>query len=628
MIRSRFAWIADALFFTFLVLAFVISVTGGYRVGRGWYRMSATDPTHAIVVAFSIGVIRHLLVRRPSLRERLTARRLARGSSATSALHLQAPPAREWIIATSLMAVATVVLLNDQVATLTGVRDRGDPLFSMWRLAWVAHQIVTDPVHLFDANIFYPATNTLAYSDATLLPGLLAAPFLWAGVPLAVLHGLLYLASFALAGVSMFWLTRTVTGRLGPALVAGVLFAFYPYRFATYSHLEMQGVFLMPLALLFLLRALETGTTRDGIWLGASLALQTLWSLYLGAYLAIGLAIVLFGRWLGGHFRWRDRIRAFAFGAVVATVVLLPYSWPYWSARDAVGDRPRDETHGFSAEPIDFVSSNEASRLYGVILHRPIVAERQLFPGATIPALAVIALIPPVAPIAAVAGTGALVAVDAALGLNGAVFTWLYDVVPPFRAFRVPARFGMVMGLFTTLLAGLGLARLLNRWPRAPAPQIITTAALALALVELRPTLQLTPTPTSAPAVYASLPAGPAVVVDVPLPAEDGEYWIDPTYLYYSTFHWKQLINGYSGFTPAWYARLMVASREFPTDDSLAIFRQRGAHYLVLHEEFYPSEKYREIAGALDRRRDLQLIATQPSAAGECRLYRVLSSAH
>jgi hypothetical protein len=628
MIRSRFARIADALFFVFLGLAFVISVTGGYRVGRGWYRMSATDPTHTIVVAISIGVIRHLVVPRPSLRERLTARRLARGSSAASALHLQAPPAREWFIATLLMSAATLVLLNDQVTTLTGVRDRGDPLFSMWRLAWVAHQIVRDPVHLFDANIFHPATNTLAYSDATLLPGLVGAPFLWAGVPVAVLHGLLYLASFVLAGVSMFWLTRTVTGRLGPGLVAGVLFAFYPYRFATYSHLEMQGTFLMPLALLFMLRALETGTRRDGILLGASLALQTLWSLYLGAYLAIGLAIVLFGRWLGGHFRWRDRIRALASGALVATVVLLPYSWPYWAAREAVGDRPRDETHGFSAKPIDFVSSNEASRLYGVFLHRPIVAERQLFPGATIPALAVVALIPPVAPMAAVAGSGVLVAVDAALGLNGVVFRWLYDEVLPFRAFRVPARFGMVIGLFATLLAGIGVARLVHPWPRAPAPQIITTAALALALFELRPTLQLTPTPTSLPGVYGSLPAGPAVLVDVPLPAEDGESWMDPAYLYYSTFHWKQLINGYSGFTPAWYARLMVASREFPTDDSLAVFRDRGAQYLVLHEEFYPTEKYREIAAALDRRRDLQLIDTQPSAAGECRLYRVLSSAH
>jgi hypothetical protein len=621
--RHRVALIGDALFFAFLAIAFLISVTGGVRVGRSWYRFSATDPTNTVLLAFGIAAVRHLVVRQPSLRARLTARRLARQPHAPATLH-RGPTPREWLVAAVLMAGATALLLQDQVAMITGVRDRGDPMFSMWRVAWVAHQLVTDPLHLFDANLFHPATNTFAYSDAMVLPGLLSAPVLWAGAPVAIVHGVLYLASFFVAGLSMFWLAKRVTGLAGPALVAGVLFAFYPYRFATYSHLEMQGIFLMPAALLFLLRLLETGSLRDGVLLGLSVTAQTLWSLYLGAYLAIGLIVVLFGRWLGGHFALRDRLRPLVAAAVVAAAALVPYSLPYWSARQTLGDRPRGETYGFSARPLDFVTSNEASRLYGEVLHRPIVSERQLFPGMTMPVLAAVAIIPPVAPLASVACAGMLVAADAALGLNGATFTWLYERFPPFRAFRVPARFAMVLGLFMSLVAGIGAARLIRRWPRTPAPHIITAGLLGLSLFELRPTLALTPTLTSPPPVYAALPAGRVVLVDVPLPAEDGEYWIDPTYLYYSTFHWKPLINGYSGFTPVWYARLMVASREFPSDESLAVFRERGAQYLVLHEEFYPTEKYREIAQALDRRADLRLIDAQRSAAGECRLYQVL----
>ena len=40
--------------------------------------------------------------------------------------------------------------------------DTGDGMQSIWVVAWVAHQITHDPRHLFDANIFYPATHALA----------------------------------------------------------------------------------------------------------------------------------------------------------------------------------------------------------------------------------------------------------------------------------------------------------------------------------------------------------------------------------------------------------------------------------------------------------------------------------
>ena len=66
------------------------------------------------------------------------------------------------------------------------VPDMDDAFFSIWRLCWIAHQLVHQPAALFDANIFYPARHTLAYSDAMLLVGLAGAPFLLAGVPPAV----------------------------------------------------------------------------------------------------------------------------------------------------------------------------------------------------------------------------------------------------------------------------------------------------------------------------------------------------------------------------------------------------------------------------------------------------------
>ena len=52
----------------------------------------------------------------------------------------------------------------------TSIGQHGDSYFSVWRLAWVAHQLRADPWHLFDSNNFHPNRDTLAYSDAMLLP--------------------------------------------------------------------------------------------------------------------------------------------------------------------------------------------------------------------------------------------------------------------------------------------------------------------------------------------------------------------------------------------------------------------------------------------------------------------------
>ena len=136
--RIRIAHALDTLFFLLLIMAVVVDVTGGLRIGRGWYRISATDPAHTALLAAGVLLLRHVIVPRPSIRTRLTERRARRGAAADAALILTAPTAREWLIALGVMAVATGWVMQDQLRVITGVPDRGDPFFSMWRIAWVA----------------------------------------------------------------------------------------------------------------------------------------------------------------------------------------------------------------------------------------------------------------------------------------------------------------------------------------------------------------------------------------------------------------------------------------------------------------------------------------------------------
>ena len=139
----------------------------------------------------------------------------------------------------------------------TRVPGHDDPLFSMWRLAWVAHALPHEPRHLFDANIFYPHLRTLAYSDAMLFEGLVAAPLLWARVNPVLVYNLMFFAGIVSSGAAMFVLVRYLTGDIGAALVAAAIFTLAPYRIEHYIHLELQWTMWMPLTLWALHRTFD-----------------------------------------------------------------------------------------------------------------------------------------------------------------------------------------------------------------------------------------------------------------------------------------------------------------------------------------------------------------------------------
>ena len=98
----------------------------------------------------------------------------------------------------------------------------------------------------------------------------------------------------------------------------------------------------------------------------------------------------------------------------------------------------------------------------------------------------------------------------------------------------------------------------------------------------------------------------------------------DQIYMYYSTFHWQTLLNGYSGFFPPLYLRLVAAMREFPDARSLEALHIRGARYAVIHGERLAPEEYQRLIRAIDAYRcELTLVARRPWQGREISLYRL-----
>src|ERR1039457_974825 len=76
--------------------------------------------------------------------------------------------------------------------------DNADTVLNEWTVAWVAHQVTHDPLHLLDANTFYPERNTLAYSEPLIVPAMIGASLLWLGESPVLVYNLLVLAGLTL----------------------------------------------------------------------------------------------------------------------------------------------------------------------------------------------------------------------------------------------------------------------------------------------------------------------------------------------------------------------------------------------------------------------------------------------
>jgi hypothetical protein len=174
------------------------------------------------------------------------------------------------------------------------------------------------------------------------------------------------------------------------------------------------------------------------------------------------------------------------------------------------------------------------------------------------------------------------------------LYGWFYDNVPGFTGVRVPARYAMIAGLFLAVAAGCACTAFLRfRFGRplvAAASLLFIAESAAVPLNinftwgqhERMPPSRILPA-GEAPAVYRRLAELPADTVVAEFPFGDAAWEI--RYVYYSTVHWKPILNGYSGSSPPGYSRRLARIRRISDrpDDAWAALTAAGATHVVLH---------------------------------------------
>jgi asparagine N-glycosylation enzyme membrane subunit Stt3 len=237
-------------------------------------------------------------------------------------------------------AALTLILTWPVVPTAADHQLGGgnDPWLFIWTIGWNVHALTTAPWAIFDANIFYPHPNTLAYSEHLIGTAPFAAPVVWLTGNHLLATNVVALLSVFVGGFGAYLLGRRLGLAAGAAFLAGVIFAFTPPRLERIDQLHLITIHWIPFALASLHAYFQTGRARDLRWAAAFLSLQALTSGHGTAMLALGAALLIGHRFLTGEpLALSKRVRDIGIpGALLLAPVALMLV-PYLRAQSDVG---------------------------------------------------------------------------------------------------------------------------------------------------------------------------------------------------------------------------------------------------------------------------------------------------
>lgn len=478
------------------------------------------------------------------------------------------------------------------------VPDDGDPLLQAWQVAWGGHALRTDPTGIFQGNTFWPLSDSLAFTDALL--GYAPAGLIGSGLTAAtVRQALLMLFASALAGVGAHLLARELGARPLPAAIAGVVFAWAPWRLSHVGHLNVLST--GGIALTFFLLARGYRQRRWGLvlsgWLVATwqLSLGLAAGLFFAYALAVVSLVVLVWWWRSGRpLPGRAVLVATGAGVVVLLVATALQALPYLRVLEQHPEAVR--TVGYldiySPPPLGLLTPPEGNLVWGGLtdgLRADMVwsTEQARFPGAVALLLGLYGAVraPGRRALRTCLVIAVVVTVVLALGTSiaGGRFTYLplYEHAPGWQAIRTPGRLITLTTLAIGLLAALGADHLLGD-RAAPARRwrlVAVSSLLALAALEGAGEIPLADVPR--PASEAAVMAADAPRLHLP-----SSILRDQDYMLWSTIDGlPPVVNGVAGFEPRFLADLRSEVEDFPSAESLAVLRAVGVRSVVLHPD-------------------------------------------
>jgi len=428
----------------------------------------------------------------------------------------------------------------------------------------------------------------------------------------------------------MYIWTRRLTGQPLAGLIAGTIFAFSPFRYASYlvGHLNLLGTQWLPIYFMGLVQILQPGrrsrfdvlVTAAGISL---VALSSIHYLYMTAVLTLA---VLIGALLVHRRSGAAQVKQSAVSLMAAFLIALPALGlavaPYLdlAQRGGITVRSIEYVRQFSASPTDFVLPATFHPLWGRWVgdhfDRSYWPEATLYLGAAAIVLAVAAFWwsgqgTVTRRTVSLLGLSALAALILALGVNlywlsqpvwintpKFLLQWhpspqariplpgylLFKTLPFYSSMRVWMRYGVFAVLFVSALAGIGAAVVagkLRGWSR----RAVGALMLGLVLFDFWPKQQpFARVENEALDTWLAGQPGKGAVAPFPFERADSQPLI-----YRTLVNGKPFVGGlYGAYSTAQSMRIGAIMDGFPSEESVSLLHELGIQYALVWPSAYP----------------------------------------
>lgn len=538
-------------------------------------------------------------------------------------------------IGLAVVLVATILFFWPILIRVNTYSEGGDAMFNAWTLSRNHHCIMrTGCPRYTDGNIYYPHKDTMLYSETQLSAGAATLPLYWVNKNPIFTYNVWTIVSFLLAGWFMYLLVKYISkGNELYAIIAGLVFEFAPYKMAAVYHLQNLSIFCLPLAILCILKFVDSNRKKYLGILLVTLIYQFYASWYQMVFAALAVGVLLAGFKLSRLINWKQ------FAAIAATVglagiVTLPLAKEYirFSKANKAGFSITDQTL-YSSSVADYFIPHSGTALGKIYTASKPYAQKEAYNldsysyhGVTLYVIGVGTVIyafflrkkskenlrnyKQIMSFLAMGVVGLLLSFGPLLKFKG---SYLYGnmnngikiaipmpylvidkLLPQVSFIRAVGRISVLFLVFLCCALGY-FALFLYRSKLSPRRRnVVSFLVCALIIFELAP-LHLVTLSKNAyaynfkiPAVYTYIKSNPDVDDIIILQAQD---YPGATFdvaraedVLWSGYHNKNIYNGYSGYTPPEYFNQLSDLVNFDQKD-IAKMQKLGIRYVLVDKQ-------------------------------------------
>lgn len=527
----------------------------------------------------------------------------------------------DWLVLLFFL-LSTIAITYPLIFNLdTMVFGYTDELLITWILNWNIHALFDNILDFYNSNIFYPYHLTLTFSDAFItssIIGLLTK--LWTNEPLAV-YNFNIIFSITSLGFTTYLLVKHLSKNIFAGIISGTLMAFSIYTVTRYFHLQLISIFWLPLAILAFIKFIESGKIRYYIvfiFCVIAQAANSFFPIYLLGWSLFILSVIITlnnSKLLKKLFDKKVLLLSF-----LTIFIIFLLAKPYLETssnfnyvrdiRDTINFANRQEYILYPSNKTKLESflkksfyTNDSNKLkhdgywgFALILCSLFVLinyikyrnqNYSIYTKSFI-LIAFSSYILSLGP--ALQWFGKVIKSPTLIPLPYAIF---YYLIPGFKAFRNSARWELLVVFSLSIIIGLFFAQKFQK-TNIKIQFIITFIICSLVFLEIKLPLEYVKVPTYSkyPSIYTEIHKLPQNTRLIELPLYN---WNMTPFavkenlrLLYNTKHFKQTVNGTSGFyPPEWEEWSLYYIFNFPDKKSINHLREIGATHIILHKDDY-----------------------------------------